>query len=125
MFDKLPGVIPLEILPELNELAREFEQKFKKKEFIGESGAGIVKVVVHHPGKIAKVEIEERYFNPENKKLVEDLIPSAIERALDTMTEQYKDMMTEASTRIQEIVSRFTESKKTGEPTSSDDENLN
>jgi DNA-binding protein YbaB len=110
MFDKLPpGVLPEDIIPELNEIAREYETKFMKQEFVGESGAGIVKATVIHPGKLTKVQIEEKYFNLENKRLVEDLIPSAIERALEQMSANWKEQLGEAQDRIQKIVNRFSE----------------
>lgn len=111
MFDKLP-TLPFDIIPELNEIARECEGKFMKQEFTAESGAGIVKVTVKHPGKLIKIDIDEKFFTPENKKLVEDLVPSAIERALETMNEKWREQLSEAQTKIQEIIRRFSENQE-------------
>src|SRR5688572_24342902 len=96
-----------ELMVELNNVAREYEDKFRKKEFTAAAGAGIVKATVTWGSRNIRISIDDKYFNAENKSLVEDLIPSAIQRAQDAMDTEWKEMLSEAGAKIQEIVGRL------------------
>ena len=61
---------------ELQSKMKESQEKIKQIEVIGESGGGIVKVILNGEGDINKIELSDEVIK-EDKTLIEDLIKAA------------------------------------------------
>lgn len=59
----------------------------------GESGAGIVKATVNGKRKILKIEIDEKFINPDDKEMLQDLTVAAVNKALENIEEMISEEM--------------------------------
>ena len=69
---------------ELESKMKESQEKIKQIEVIGESGGGIVKVILNGEGDINKIELSDEVIK-EDKTLIEDLIKAAHNNAKDKL----------------------------------------
>lgn len=74
----------------------EMKEELKKEKIVSESGGGMVKVEANGFGDILKLEIEEELFKGTDKKLLEDLIISAINMSKEKTKKLFQQKMQEA-----------------------------
>ncbi|MFN3801089.1 YbaB/EbfC family nucleoid-associated protein [Belliella pelovolcani] len=63
----------------------------------GESGAGMVKVVVNGHRKVVSIEMDESLINPNDKEMLADLIVAAMNKAMEAIEFKIKDEMKAAT----------------------------
>lgn len=70
-------------LKELQKTFTDFQSRLKAERFEGSAGGGLVKVIVDGAQEIVSVSIDNELVNIKDKKLLEDLIKSATNQALE------------------------------------------
>ena len=63
----------------------------------GESGAGMVKVLVNGERKVLKIQLDESLLNPQDKEMVTDLIVAATNKAMESIEHKIKAEMKAAT----------------------------
>jgi nucleoid-associated protein EbfC len=63
----------------------------------GESGAGMVKVVVNGKKQVIKLEIDKDLLKPEDAEVVQDLVVAAVNKALEAVENKSKDYLQRAT----------------------------
>jgi len=75
-----------EMMKQAQKVQEEFkklQQKLVETEFFGESGAGVVKVVLSGNFRVKKINIDPNLLSPKEKEILEDLLIAAINNARD------------------------------------------
>tara|TARA_B110000116_G_C16682744_1_gene511485 strand:+ start:286 stop:606 length:321 start_codon:yes stop_codon:yes gene_type:complete len=70
----------------------EIQEELESIEVVGESGGGMVKVIVSGKKKIVSIDINEELLN-EDKEMLEDLVLVATNQALDKVDAISKDKL--------------------------------
>ena len=81
---------------ELQSKMKESQEKIKQIEVIGESGGGIVKVILNGEGDINKIEFSDEVIK-EDKTLIEDLIKAAHNNAKDKLKTKTSEEIAKAT----------------------------
>jgi nucleoid-associated protein EbfC len=63
----------------------------------GESGAGLVKVLVNGERKVLKIQLDDTLLNPQDKEMVTDLIVAATNKAMEAIEQKIKVEMKAAT----------------------------
>jgi nucleoid-associated protein EbfC len=63
----------------------------------GESGAGMVKVLVNGERKVLKIQMDESLLNPQDKEMLSDLIVAATNKAMEAIDQKIKAEMKAAT----------------------------
>ncbi|GGZ38914.1 nucleoid-associated protein [Echinicola pacifica] len=63
----------------------------------GESGAGMVKVIVNGHRKMLDIQIDESLLKPEDRDMVKDLIVAAANKAYENVEQQIQEEMKKAT----------------------------
>ena len=63
----------------------------------GESGAGMVKVLVNGERKVLKIQMDESLLNPQDKEMLSDLIVAATNKAMEAIEQKIKVEMKAAT----------------------------
>ncbi len=63
----------------------------------GESGAGLVKVVVSGERKVLTMELDESLLTPKDREMLSDLIVAATNKAMEAIDEKIKQEMKAAT----------------------------
>jgi DNA-binding YbaB/EbfC family protein len=63
----------------------------------GESGAGMVKVLVNGERKVMKIDMDESLVNASDKEMLSDLIVAATNKAMDSIEVKIKAEMKSAT----------------------------
>ncbi|MGV6821192.1 MAG: YbaB/EbfC family nucleoid-associated protein [Parvularcula sp.] len=82
----------------LQQKMQDMQEKIAGLEAEGQSGAGLVKVVLNGKGFASKVEIDPALFVEDEKEVLEDLITAAINDAkakLEELSQQQLSQLTE------------------------------
>ncbi|MDC0598957.1 YbaB/EbfC family nucleoid-associated protein [Gammaproteobacteria bacterium] len=74
---------------QMQEQMQKAQEELAKKEVLGESGAGLVKVTMNGRHEVKKVELDSS-LHDEDKDVVEDLIAAAINAAVAKVAENSK-----------------------------------
>lgn len=78
---------------------QEMQDKLGEMEVQGQSGGGMVKVVMTCRGEVRKITINPEVINPEERETLEDLVMAAVNMAKDnadnTLAEETRKMMEE------------------------------
>ena len=75
------------------------KQEVAKSEVVGESGSGLIKVVMNGNHQVSRVEISPELMK-DDKDIVEDLITAAINDASRLIEELTKEKMSQATARM-------------------------
>jgi len=79
---------------EMQEKMQQAQAQQAKAEVEGQSGAGLVKVIVNGQHDVKKVSIDDSLMN-EDKELLEDLLAAAVNDANRKIEEKNKDAMSQ------------------------------
>ena len=79
----------------MQEKMGEMQEKLAAMEIAGESGAGMVKVVLNGKGEMRKVDLEAAVIDPGDKEMLEDLIVAAYADAKSKVEAQMQEQMSE------------------------------
>lgn len=63
----------------------------------GESGAGLVRVVVNGERKVLKIEMDESLLTPKDKEMLSDLVVAATNKAMESIDQKIKVEMKSAT----------------------------
>jgi nucleoid-associated protein EbfC len=63
------------------------QEEMQKKEFEGQSGGGMVKVVLNGANQLVSITINPEVVNPQEKEMLEDLIIAAHSAAMEKVKE--------------------------------------
>ena len=63
----------------------------------GESGAGLVKVLVNGERKVLKIQMDDSLLNPQDKEMLTDLIVAATNKAMEAIEQKIKTEMKAAT----------------------------
>ncbi len=84
---------------QMQEKMQQAQQEVANVEVSGESGAGMVKIVMTGKHDVKSVNIDESLFT-EDKEILEDMIAAAVNDAVRKVEEQTKDMMSSVTSGI-------------------------
>ena len=79
----------------MQEKMGEMQEKLAAMEIAGESGAGMVKVVLNGKGEMRKVDLDPTVIDPGDKEMLEDLIVAAYADAKSKVETQMQEQMSE------------------------------
>lgn len=106
MLDKLGGISGLANLMKntgkIQDMMREAQEKLAKIEVLGESGAGVVKIIMNAQGYAKSVFIDDEILK-ENKAILQELIAAAINDAAQKI-EKEKERMISNGGWVKEMV---------------------
>ena len=84
---------------QMQEKMQEAQQEVANVEVSGESGAGMVKIVMTGKHDVKSVDIDPSLLQ-EDKEILEDMIAAAVNDAVRKVEEQTKDMMSSVTNGI-------------------------
>lgn len=76
---------------EMQSKLKEVQENLESITAEGESGGGMVKVIVNGRKKVISVSIEESLMTPQDKEMVQDLVVAAINSALQNVESKSND----------------------------------
>jgi len=76
---------------EMQSNMKDLQEKLAKIEVSGESGGGMVKVVMSGDRQVKSVVIEDALWEEKDKSLIEDLVAAAVNAATQTVEEKSKE----------------------------------
>ncbi len=76
---------------EMQSNMKDLQEKLAKIEVSGESGGGMVKVVMSGDRLVKSVVIEDALWEEKDKSLIEDLVAAAVNAAIQTVEEKSKE----------------------------------
>jgi DNA-binding YbaB/EbfC family protein len=59
------------------------QEELEQRTVLGESGGGMIKVTANGKQAILKIEINKEVVNPDDKEMLEDLVLTAVNQALE------------------------------------------
>ena len=77
----------------LQEDMQKAQQELEDAELIGESGSGMVKVVVNGKKIVQSIQIDPKCVDPDDIEMLEDLILAALNNAYEEADELYEEKM--------------------------------
>ncbi|WP_444998374.1 YbaB/EbfC family nucleoid-associated protein [Aliikangiella sp. IMCC44359] len=84
---------------EMQEKMQKAQEEVANLEVTGQSGAGLVKVLMTGRHDVRKIEIDDQLLSDE-KEILEDLIAAAVNDAVRKVDEQSKDKMSSVTSGI-------------------------
>ena len=81
----------MKLMEQAKELQAKLEHQQKEAEkniAIGESGAGMVSVKINGANKILSISIADELINPNEKKMLEDLVVAAVNNAIQNIIKE-------------------------------------
>lgn len=70
-----------------------FQKEFKQLKITKEAGAGLVKVTCNGQKQLCDITIDESLFNSQSKVIMQDLILSAVNAALESVDQAVQDLV--------------------------------
>lgn len=80
---------------EMSSKMQELNAQLKTKRATGSAGGGMVEVEVNGLGEVLKVAIEPSLIEKQDRELIEDLIPAAVNAAVAKAKQIHAEMMQE------------------------------
>ncbi len=84
---------------EMQEKVQKIQNEIANAEVTGESGAGLIKIIMTGRHDVKKVEIDDSLLS-EEKEILEDLIAAAVNDAVRKVENKQKDRMSELTSGI-------------------------
>ena len=78
---------------EMGTKMQQMTEELKTKRVIGSAGAGLVEVEANGTGEVLAVRIDPSLFEKQDRELIEDLLPAAINAAQSKSKELYAQQM--------------------------------
>lgn len=69
------------------------KEELVNTEFIGTSGGGMVEITLSGDKQVKKVNIKQEVVDPDDKEMLEDLIQSSFNDAIEKITEKEKEKL--------------------------------
>jgi DNA-binding YbaB/EbfC family protein len=85
---------------ELQNRMAEAQQKLRDLETTVEVGGGMVRVTINGKQEVRKISIEKSVVSPDDVELLEDLVLSAVNKAIDQSQKMAKDEMGSATSGL-------------------------
>jgi len=82
---------------ELQQRVNETQQKLLELESTAEVGGGMVRVTINGKQEIRKISIEKSVVSPDDIELLEDLILSAVNKAIDQSQKMAREEMSKVT----------------------------
>ena len=83
----------MEKVKEVQEKMKAAQENLSSVTATGESGAGLVKVVVNGKKQVIDLEIDQELITPDDKEMMQDLVIAAVNKALVEIDTQIKEEM--------------------------------
>jgi DNA-binding YbaB/EbfC family protein len=80
---------------EMGNKMQEAQQQLKTKRVTGTAGAGLVEAEVNGASEVLSVRVDPDLFAKGDREMIEDLIPAAVNQALDKARELHAEAMRE------------------------------
>ena len=77
----------------MQEQMQQAQEELEEMEIEGESGSGLVKVVVNGKKAVQSISIDPKAVDPEDVEMLEDLIIAALNNAYEAADEEYEEKM--------------------------------
>ena len=77
----------------MQEQMQQAQEELEEMEIEGESGSGLVKVVVNGKKAVQSISIDPKAVDPEDVEMLEDLITSAFNDAVDKVTKAEQEKL--------------------------------
>ena len=77
----------------MQEDAFRVQEELKQKKVEATAGGGVVKVIASGDGQIVSIEINPEVVDPEDVEMLQDLILSAVNQAMEKVAEMTKEEM--------------------------------
>ncbi|MDJ1470591.1 YbaB/EbfC family nucleoid-associated protein [Cytophagaceae bacterium DM2B3-1] len=82
---------------EMQAKLKEAQDNLVKVQATGESGGGMVKVIVNGKKQVIKLDIDNDLLKPSDKEMLQDLIIAAMNKALDEVEEKAREELKKAT----------------------------
>lgn len=83
----------MEKVKEVQEKMKAAQENLSSVTTTGESGAGLVKVVVNGKKQVVDLEIDQELMKPDDKEMMQDLVIAAVNKALVEIDDKIKEEM--------------------------------
>ena len=80
---------------EMQKKMQEMQENIAKKEYEGQSGGGLVKLVLTGKGIVKNIDISAELLKPEEKEVLEDLVAAAFNDTKHKIEDALKDEMSD------------------------------
>ena len=77
----------------MQEQMQQAQEELEEMEIEGESGSGLVKVVVNGKKVVKSISIDPKAVDPDDVEMLEDLIVAALNTAYEAADEEYEEKM--------------------------------
>ncbi|MDJ1481603.1 YbaB/EbfC family nucleoid-associated protein [Cytophagaceae bacterium YF14B1] len=82
---------------EMQAKLKEAQDNLVKVQATGESGGGMVKVIVNGKKQVLKLDIDNDLLKPSDKEMLQDLIIAAMNKALEEVEEKAREELKKAT----------------------------
>jgi DNA-binding YbaB/EbfC family protein len=98
---KNPLAVLMQQAQEMQEKFKQAQEALTKAEVRGESGGGLVQVVVNGRCEVLRLTIDSSLFKEEDKEILEDLVAAAVNDAVHKVTQLKEEKMAELAGGLQ------------------------
>ena len=83
--------------PQMGSMMQDVAQQLKTQRVVGSAGGGMVEVEANGAGDVLRVTIEPSLVENDEREMIEDLIPAAVNQALQKAKQLHADAMKDAA----------------------------
>ena len=82
---------------QMGSMMQDVAQQLKTQRVVGSAGGGMVEVEANGAGDVLRVTIEPSLVENDEREMIEDLIPAAVNQALQKAKQLHADVMKDAA----------------------------